>query len=262
MRAPFLALIAALVAAPVLAQTRETVSIEVKTGKLTAVMFTPAQTPAPAVIVLHTAYGEVEPADEKFADALAKAGFVALAPNYTALSGGKMWSPYVDLQLRGVLNWLVHRPEVAGKPVGAVGFSLGAHAISLSALDARLKAVVVYYGAYDVRMAKRSKLAPDIKVPLDRAAEVKAPVLLLHGSEDDEISVAVARAMEAALKSAGKEVELVVYPGATHRFDRGETVGHGMGSRGTSRYTYRYDSEATADAWKRTLAFLKAKLGR
>ena len=132
---------------------------------------------------VRTPYGQVEEADEKYAAALAKEGFVALAPNYLEIVKDKLWSPALDQQLRGTLSWLENRPEVANKKLGAVGFSLGAHAISLSALDARLKAVVVYYGAYDVRAAKRTNLAPNIKVPVDFAAEVKAPALLLHGAD-------------------------------------------------------------------------------
>ena len=253
-------IIAALVASPAQAQKREKVTIEISGGAFSGVLYVPDKTPAPAVIVLHTAYGQVEEADEKFAAALAKEGFVALAPNYLEIVKDKLWSPALDQQLRDTLNWLENRPEVANKKLGAVGFSLGAHAISLSALDARLKAVVVYYGAYDVRAAKRTNLAPNIKVPVDFAAEVKAPALLLHGADDDEIPVSNARAMEAALKAAGKPVELVVYPGAYHRFDRGD-VSTRMSSRSRSAYTYRYSSEAANDAWARTLAFFKANLG-
>jgi len=252
LRACSFALIAALLAAPALAQKREKITIELISGTLSGVMFMPDKTPAPGVLVLHTAYGQVEDADEKYAAALAKEGYVVLAPNYLEIAKNKLWSPAVDQQLRGTLNWFERRPEVDNKPVGAVGFSLGAHAVSLSALDARLKAVVVYYGAYDVRAAKHENLGANIKLPIDLAAEVKAPVLMLHGANDDEIPIAIARAMEAALKGAGKQVELVVYPDAYHRFDRG----------GNSRlYTYRYNGAATKDAWTRTLAFFKTNLG-
>jgi carboxymethylenebutenolidase len=254
------ALIATSLAAPsALAQNRERVMID--GGRLSGILYTPASTPAPAVIVLHTAYGSVEEADEKYAAALAKEGFVALAPNYLEIVKDKLWQPAIDQQLRGVVSWLVARREVANKPVGTVGFSLGAHGVSLSALDPRLKAVVVYYGAYDARAAKRvPNLAPTVKLPIDYAAGVSAPVLLLHGENDDEIPVSNAHAMEAALKAAGKPVELVVYPGAYHRFDRGDVVRSGAGRRASS-FTYRYDAAATRDAWARTLAFFKEKLG-
>lgn len=243
------------VAASAAADTRQEIALPLNSGTMSAIMFVPAKTPAPAVIVLHTAAGRVEAADEKFAAALAKEGFVAIAPNYTASADGRMWSPAITGALLQAVQSIRQRPEVAGKPISAVGFSLGAHALMLSARTPALRAVVVYYGAYDVRKAKGVALPPAVKLPIDVAAEVKAPVLMLHGAADDEIPLAIARDMEAALKAAGKRVELVVYPGAYHRFDRGPA---GAGRAG---HTYRQDAGATRDAWQRTLAWLKQNLG-
>ena len=59
-------------------------------GKLSAVLFVPEKTPAPGVIVLHPAYEPgVKDSDEKYAAALAKDGFVALAPDYLAIVDGQ-----------------------------------------------------------------------------------------------------------------------------------------------------------------------------
>ncbi len=77
--------------------------------------------------------------------------------------------------------------------------------------------VVVYYGACDPRKAKGKQFGPNVKLPIDVVAEVNAPIMLLHGSLDNEVHVEIARDMEAALISAGKQAELVVYPGAYHR---------------------------------------------
>ena len=213
LRAGSFTVIAALVVAPAFAQKREKVTIEISAGKLSGVMFLPEATPAPAVIVLHTAYGSVEDADEKYAAALAKEGFVTLAPNYLEIVKDKLWSPAIDQQLRGALNWLEQRPEVSNKPVGTVGFSLGAHVINLSALDPRIKAVVVYYGAYDVRAAKRAaNLASDLKLPIDHAAEVKAPVLLVTGEKSHPFFGSVLDVLEARLPHARR----VVLPQVDH----------------------------------------------
>jgi carboxymethylenebutenolidase len=247
------------VAASAAAETRQTIEIPLNGGTMSAVMFVPAKMPAPAVIVLHTAAGRVETADESFAAALAKEGFVAIAPNYTANDRGRPWSPAITGALLQALQSIRQRPEVAAKPIGAVGFSLGAHAVMLSARTPALRAIVVYYGAYDVRKAKGLALPPAVKLPIDVAAEVKAPMLMLHGAADDEIPLAVARDMAAALKAAGKRMELVVYPGAYHRFDRGPVrAGREVARTG---YIYRYDAAATRDAWQRTLAWLKQNLG-
>jgi hypothetical protein len=57
-------------------------------------LFVPAQTPAPLVFVLHTAWGHVSPNDRQYARMLAQSGFVAFAIEYP-LTGGPAWVPYV-----------------------------------------------------------------------------------------------------------------------------------------------------------------------
>jgi len=178
-----------------------TISFPVEGGVMSGVMFVPARTPAPVVVVLHTKGLAVEPADVKFAEALANEGFVAVAVNYLEGAGGKLWAPAIDERLSQVVDLLRGRPEVGGRPVGVVGFSLGAHGILVSALNPAVKAVVVYYGAYDPRKAKGKHFGPDVKLPIDVVAEVNAAVLMLHGALDNEVPVQIARDMEAALKN-------------------------------------------------------------
>jgi dienelactone hydrolase len=130
----------------------------------------------------------------------------------------------------------------------------------LAARHQAIKAVVVYYGGYNPRQYRSLKLPPTVRVPIDVAAEVGAAALLLHGEADDEVPLSDAKAMEAALKSAGKVVELVVYPGAYHRFDRGPIAG-ARGERSPHGYTYRKDDAAAKDAFKRTVGWLRRYLG-
>lgn len=244
------------------AQDRQTVVFPVEGGTLSGVMFVPEKTPAPAVIVLHTkGAGKFEPADASYAEALAREGFLAVTVNYLDVVGNrKLWSPAIDRELSQVVDLLRERPEVANNPVGIVGFSLGAHGILVSALNPAVKAVAVYYGDYDLRKAKGLSFGPEVKMPIDVAAQVNAPVLMLHGERDDEIPVENARDMDAALKATGKKAELVVYPGAYHRFDRGP-AGRMRGDRTREGYTYRYDDAATKDAWRRMVDWFRANLG-
>lgn len=250
---------------PALAETREAVSIPVAGGRsLSAELYAPGTgAPAPAVLVLHTAFGSVESFDSDYARALAKEGFVALAINYLhaeTAGGNRIWSPPITGDLVAVTNWLQSRPEVGGKPVGTVGFSLGSHGFMLATQQPAIKAVVVYYGAYNPRQFRGLKLPPTVRLPIDVAAEVGVPALLLHGESDNEVPLSDAKAMEAALKGAGKTVELVTYPGAYHRFDRGPVAGM-RGDRSSSGYIYRKDDAASRDAFKRTLDWLKKYLG-
>lgn len=214
----------------------------------------------PGVLVLHTAYGKAEPADLEFAEALAKNGYVALAVNYMA-NAPAMWSPRVTGDLVGTVNWLRQRPEVGGKRVGAVGFSLGAHAILLAARHRAVPAVVVYYGAYNARkfVKRAAGIPPHIQMPVDVAAGVNAAVLLLHGEDDDEIPLQDPKEMKEALAAAGKTVELVTYPGAYHRFDRGNVPGR-SGDSGPNGFTYRLDPDARKDAFDRTLKWFATYL--
>lgn len=255
-------LLAFVMLASAFAQKREQVEIPASEGRsLSGVLFVPDTAgPAPAVIVLHTAYGSVERFDEDYARALAKEGFVALAPNYIHSSfGERLWAPGITADMSALVDFLRQRPEARGMPVGTVGFSLGSRGILLSARRPEVKAVVVYYGTFDVRKEKGVKLAPTVPVPMMVAGQVNGAVLLLHGDADDEIPISSAREMKAALEGAGKKVELVEYPRSYHRFDRGPND-RMRGERTREGYTYRKSEDAAKDAYSRTVAWLKEYL--
>ncbi|HBK91362.1 MAG TPA: S9 family peptidase, partial [Parvularcula sp.] len=56
----------------------------------------------------------------------------------------------------------------------------------------------------------------DAVSPVNAAANFKAPVLLIHGSDDDVVPFSQSAKMEAALKEAGKTVKLVKLKGEDH----------------------------------------------
>jgi carboxymethylenebutenolidase len=77
--------------------------------------------------------------------------------------------------------------------------------------------------------------------PAQRAAEFGCPVLALFGGADQGIPADQIAEFDDALKAAGVEHEVVVYPGAPHSFfDR----------------SFEQHADAAADAWKRALAFV------
>jgi carboxymethylenebutenolidase len=77
--------------------------------------------------------------------------------------------------------------------------------------------------------------------PAVRAKEYKAPILALMGGADQGIPPEQVEELRAALQASGVEHEIVVYPGAPHSFfDR----------------AYKEHTDASADAWKRVLAFI------
>ncbi len=259
----YFAMLAACLCGPVFASAgSEEVRVPVGEGRvLNGTLFLPSRSgPAPAVLVLHTS-GGLQSADLAYAADLAQAGFVSLAVHYlNPRWEGKFHHPGYIRDLVLVVDYLQARPEVQGRPIGVVGFSLGSKGVLLAARHPGIKAVVSYYGVYDLRILPQTRGRSSYPtMPVDVAAEVGAPVLLLHGEWDDETPLSQAEAMREALLKAGKVVELVVYPKAYHRFERGP-VASTSGGRIREGYTYRLDEKAKQDAWTRTLAWFRKYL--
>jgi carboxymethylenebutenolidase len=116
-----------------------------------------------------------------------------------------------------------------------VGFCLGGLESFLAGADVPgLSAVVGFYGVLDSERF-------GFPGPLERAAEIRCPVLGLFGGEDQAIPVEQVEQFDARLAEAGIEHEIHVYPGAPHSFfDR----------------RYEEHADAAEDAWRRMLAFL------
>jgi carboxymethylenebutenolidase len=78
--------------------------------------------------------------------------------------------------------------------------------------------------------------------PMQRAAELDAPILALMGGADQAISADDVAAFGEALSAADVEHEIVTYEGAPHSFfDR----------------RYREFADASEDAWRRAVSFLE-----
>jgi carboxymethylenebutenolidase len=78
--------------------------------------------------------------------------------------------------------------------------------------------------------------------PIDRAAEMAAPVLALMGAADQAIGPEVVQAFDDALTAAGVEHEVVTYDGAPHSFFDRHHAEH---------------QAASDDAWLRVLEFIR-----
>lgn len=130
------------------------------------------------------------------------------------------------------VTYLSERTDVVGPELGVVAASLGAYyALTLSNDDPdHVRAVVLFYGTGSVDF-KRSKAA-----------------YLGHFAENDEFEpLANVRAVENALRAAGRPVTFHTYPGTGHWFfepDRSDA----------------YNAAAANLAWERTLAFLRKEL--
>jgi carboxymethylenebutenolidase len=190
-------------------------------------------------------YWGLVPHIEHLADRFAEAGFVALAPDLyhgkqaksPDEAGKMMMSLRIDeaeRDLAGAIDYLKSQPGVMGARVGTVGFCMGG-ALSLFAAskNPEVGACVVFYGGH-----------PNVKPDL---AALQAPVLGLYAGKDSFVSPQVVSELDRQLTALGKRHEFHTYPDAQHAFfnDTRPQV---------------YDAKAAADAWSRTLAFLRHEL--
>ena len=130
------------------------------------------------------------------------------------------------------------RERTGVEPFATVGFCLGGRVSFLAAANAELApvAAIGFYGTLtDERMGSSG--------PLERAGEIRSPLLGLFGGADQAIPVDQVQAFDARLDEVGVEHEIHVYPGAPHSFfDRRQT-------------DFAAESE---DAWRRTLGFIQS----
>ncbi|MEV6964169.1 dienelactone hydrolase family protein [Hamadaea sp. NPDC051192] len=204
--------------------------------------------PTGARIVLLPDVGGLRPAVGDLARRFAETGATVIAIDYfgrTAGTGARPDDfdndPHVDeLRRSNVIDdvraALAHLGESG--PAYTLGFCLGgAAALHAATEDLGLAGVIAFcpwHGA----------IGHDPALPDDFVADVRCPVLGLFGAEDKPVPPAVAAAFEKALADAGKEHEIVVYPGQPHGFfekDHFGEAGH---------------EEAAADAFERVRAFL------
>ena len=123
---------------------------------------------------------------------------------------------------------------MAATAIFTVGFCFGGRSSWLAAAGGHdLAGAIGFYGSTGERNG-----APG---PTQLAREFEAPILALQAGDDANILPEHNAAFEAALEAAGVEHELIVYDGAPHSFfDR----------------KYEEHADASADAWKRVLAFI------
>lgn len=213
-------------------------------GKLRGYLVEPAKAAGklPTVLVVHENRG-LNPHIEDIARRVALEGFIAFAPDALFPLGGypgdedkarELFQKLDQAKTRedfvAAVGYLKKLPQGSGK-VGVVGFCYGGGVANFLATRVPdLGAAVPFYGG---------------AAPASDAPNIKAPLLLQFAENDERINAAWP-AYEAALKAAGVKYEAHVYPGTQHGFNNDTTP--------------RYDKEAAALAWQRTVAFFNRHL--
>lgn len=213
-------------------------------GEVRGYLVRPAKAtgPVPGVVVVHENRG-LNPYIEDVARRVAKAGFVALAPDGLTSVGGYPGNDDRgrDLQAKvdpeklmndffAATEFLMKHSSGTGK-VGMTGFCYGGGVANATAVAyPELAAAVPFYG--------RQPKAEDV-------SRIKAPLLIHYAELDTRINEGWP-AYEAALKAGGKTYEAHIYPGVNHGFHNDSTP--------------RYDEAAAKLAWDRTIAWFRRYL--
>ncbi len=199
--------------------------------------------PLPGLVVIHEWWG-LNDNVRTMARRLADQGYLALAVD---LYGGQVAD--TPDRARALMQQAMDHPEAArdnlrqavsflgergAGRIGVIGWCFGGgwSLQAAIAMPESIDADVIYYG--------QLVTDPDLLARLDM------PILGIFGGKDQGIPVERVRAFQAALEQLDKDVEIVVYPDASHAF---------ANPSGT-----RYDPEAAADAWRRTVAFFDLHL--
>ncbi len=134
--------------------------------------------------------------------------------------------------LKAALTYLTQQPGVDAQRLGAIGFCMGGgFAIGWACTDDRLKVIAPFYGVNPR--------------PLEAVAR-SCPVVGSYPEKD--FTAGMGRKLDEALDAYHIEHDIKVYPEAKHSFFNDERPSN-------------YNAEASADAWQRTLAFFKERLG-
>lgn len=197
---------------------------------------------APVVLVVHENRG-LNPYIEDVARRLAKAGFIAFAPDALYSLGGypgndddgramqqSLDPAKIEQDFIAAAQFLQQHESGNGK-LGVVGFCFGGYITNMLAasLPEVVDAAVPFYGT-----------------PAKSGIEqIKAPLLLQFAELDERVNAAWPE-YEATLKANKVDYQAFVYPGTNHGFHNDSTA--------------RYNKDAAELAWSRTVAFFEKHL--
>jgi carboxymethylenebutenolidase len=199
----------------------------------------------PGVVVIHENRGLTDHIRD-VARRLAKAGYVALAPDLASRAGGtatvgadKITGFFANSKpeelikdLNATVDFLGQQSGVQPDKFGTVGFCFGgAYVLRLAAANPKIAAAVCYYG-----------VTPE---PASQMANTNAAVLGQYGATDQRVDATIP-ALEEVMQANNKTFQKYLYDGAGHAFnnDTGQN----------------YNQQAAVTAWERTLEWFNQYL--
>ncbi len=198
---------------------------------------------APTVLVVHENRG-LNPYVKDVARRLAKAGFIAFAPDALHTLGGypgnddegramqkSLDKGKIEQDFIAAAKFIKGHEKGNGK-LGVVGFCFGGYISNMLAatIPDTINAAVPFYGT---------------PAKADIIPQIKAPLMIQLGELDKRVN-ATWPDYEKALKAIKANYQVFIYEGANHGFHNDSTG--------------RYDEKAAELAWSRTIAFFEEHL--
>jgi len=208
----------------------------------------------PVVLVIQEIFG-VNEYIKDICRRLAKDGYLAVAPEMFARQGdvsklqdiqqiiaqvvSKVPDSQVMSDLDATVRWVTTQGRGDTSRLAISGFCWGGRVVWLyAAHSSQLKAGAAWYGQLEgMKNEARTRTAIEV------AAELKAPVLGLYGGQDHGIPVTQVELMREALRRAGTDSEIVIYPDAPHAFH--------------ADYRPSYREADAKEAWQRQMAWFR-----
>src|SRR5215208_4547914 len=197
----------------------------------------------PAVVMIHEWWG-LNDNIKDMANMLAKEGYVVLAVDLygeVATDPGRAMELSSSVRnnpeeavanMQGAVNYLGSLENVNSSRIASLGWCFGGGQslqLAFNSEEHPLAATVIYYG--------------NLVNGTESLSKIKWPVLGIFGDQDQSIPVDSVMQFEQALNEIGITNEIYIYPG----------VGHAFANPSGDNYA----PKETADAWKKTLAFLE-----
>ena len=181
---------------------------------------------------------------------LANRGYAVLQMNFRGSSGFgrahlqagyREWGRKIQDDITDGVEWLIEQGIADRDRVGIVGSSYGGYAalVGLVKTPELYRAAVAYAPVTDIELLisddrwydwdyqwhetmiggeRGDKSRLQESSPLRRVAEIRVPVLIGHGTDDQRVHVRQSQRMAAALKAAGKDYEYLEFPDEIHGF--------------------------------------------
>jgi dipeptidyl aminopeptidase/acylaminoacyl peptidase len=201
--------------------------------------------PVPAVILPHGGPSARDYWDYDFlAQFLAASGYAVLQANYRGSDGyGQEWAGAGGFRgwrraiadISAGTEYLIAEGIADPERMCMAGWSYGGYAALMSVIEdpERYRCVVSIAGVTDPKQlgfnslrfvggrAAQEFIGDEDEIlkqgsPLNRADEIRVPVLLVHGVEDANVPLAQSAILAKALERAGRDVQLIEYDSAQH----------------------------------------------